>query len=752
MMKVFHSVYDIIGIFSIEFLALLEIQDLQAISLTSKEGRIFMMQTYPHLIKPYLQYRICNRDPWGRSYLHDIPQGGIIGLGSLPLANFSVRRFVDSMGYSNHVERIVRKKHIILLLDNSGSTSTQCCTIPEGEFAGPKTVLDIAKMYLLSIITVANESSELGIEKISVFSFNSLCTPVILNAGTSEVRDSHLSQITSKGGTEFNGALDYVGSFVKGLPNTHDVHTLTITDCECMVNKHIVNSFISTGSSLSTIMVPPGSLSTLNQISEFAGCGTHEKLGLTIWNEATQRQWTELAAIFLTLTPIIVIGAKFSDGQETLYKIHDEFQDTTDGLSVQDSVRFLHDFSLTTSTQLTVTGVGGSSKCRTKTQFVDQRSSIHDFQHAAMKCVGDYSGELANIIDEVRIRNRVTSDLQYAKESTQRILQDIKWKGYKSWMKSKDISVISTYIVKIQRVFRGNAVRRRNQKISEMLRTGVTLGTAVSSARVIQRFFRRMEMDGIGHLPVLHRFGLPPPPPLHLARSTNHALPFSEYPPPPLPLARSTNEVPPYLYPRTNIPDFFSLPDFGDEIPPFDISDDESNNFHDFMELAANVQRLKDLGDEMSSIDTEEKSKQKLKVIVRKLERLKSTIVSGLICDQAYTSKLKFLNWDFIDVKGSKIVCNKGYICMHVPLLEEHQGLCQVLHAIEKLHKQVKFCKTAATNTMSHYMVPREVGIPNSFLGRQMSTHPVPPLLMRQTSAAVERTSYMQALRTASNA
>ena len=89
---------------------------------------------------------------------------------------------------------------------------------------------------------------------------------------------------------------------------------------------------------------------------------------------------------------------------------------------------------------------------------------------------------------------------------------------------------------------------------------------------------------------------------------------------------------------------------------------------------------------------------------------------------------------------------------MHVPLLEEHQGLGQVLHAIEKLDEQVKFCKTAATNTMSHYMVPREVGIPNSFLGRQMSTHPVPPLMMRQTSAAVERTSYMQALRTASNA
>ena len=775
-----YSVYEIIRIFSVEFLTLLDLIDLQSLSWTSKEGRELMMQTYPYLIKPYLQYRICKRDPWGRSYLHDIPQAGIIGIGSLPLANFSVRKFVDSMGYSNHVERILRKKHIILLLDNSGSTSTQCCTIPEGEFAGPKTVLDIAKMYLLSIATVAKESSELGIEKISLFTFNSNCTPVILNARTSEVKDSHLSKITSKGGTEFNLALDYVGSFVKEWSNTHDVHTLTITDCECMVKEDSVRSFLQSGSSLSTIMVPPGSLSTLHQIKDIAGCGTHEKLQLTIWEEATQRQWTELAAIFLTLTPIIVIDAKFSDGQETLYKIHDGCH-STDNLSVQDSVRFLHDFSLTKPTQLTVTSVGCSNRCTTKTEFVDERSSIQDFQHAAIKCVADYTDEFERMINMTRARNKNASDLQYAREHIKSILHSIKWKGYKSWMRSQDISVMSMNIVKIQSLFRGNVVRRRYQKISGMIRIGVTLGTAASAAIVIQRFYRRMELDGIGYLHDLHRFGLhnshpvpynnhglPPPPPPLFMRSSNATDLFGTHPPL---LTRSSNAPaliglhnshpdpynnhglpppPPLFMRRSNAPD--SWYDFDDEILPFDILD-EQNDFHgDFRELAANVQRLKNLEDEMSSIDTEEKSKQKLKVIVRKLERLKSTIVSGLVCDQAYTSKLKFLNWDFIDVKGSKIVCNKGYICMNVPLLEEHQGLGQVLHAIEKLDEQVKFCKTAATNTMSHYMARREVGIPNSFLGRQMSTHPVPPLLMRQTSAAVERTSYMKALRTASNA
>ena len=317
-----HSLLVIISKLPVFFLEMLGVRAIYNISLTSWSSFWYISNSFPGLQPLNIRYHVFKQDAWGRNFLRDIPDLGIFGIKVMPCPDFSIRRFCKENGFRSDLAST--PSHIKIMLDRSQSTSQYCCTIESGEYAGPKTNLDIMKMFITSLVECMKQDAignkYFHVNKISIFTFNGYVQCLVDSLRIEEIDISNiLTNVSAEGATAYNRAIRHVTS----MRSNRDLTTklLVVTDCECSVSRNNIQELIKSGISLSTCFVPPGNPSTLSEIANHADSGIHTQLPLDFSDPDTVKNWCDFGAQFLLLGPVSCIVPHHPDGTKPEYNI-----------------------------------------------------------------------------------------------------------------------------------------------------------------------------------------------------------------------------------------------------------------------------------------------------------------------------------------------------------------------------------------------------------------------------------------------
>ena len=150
------------------------VRDIHNISLTSRSSLWYICISFPGLQPRNIRYHVFQQDAWGRNFSRDIPDLGIMALKVMPCPDFNIRRYCQENGFRPDLAS--PPSHIEIMLDRSFSTSHHCCNIENGAYAGPKTNLDIMKMFITSLIEVMKQDARgnrhFHVDKVSILTFN----------------------------------------------------------------------------------------------------------------------------------------------------------------------------------------------------------------------------------------------------------------------------------------------------------------------------------------------------------------------------------------------------------------------------------------------------------------------------------------------------------------------------------------------------------------------------------------------------
>ena len=197
------TIIDILSIVGIDFLCYSKA--IENLSICSKNYNDILNKLFPGIAKKIHNICFKIKDPFGRifqSYL------GFTGVRILP--KLGGCRF-DTFLHKTKLKKIWTPPiHLLLVIDSSGSTGNKCCEILEGEYSGSKSVLDIIKMVMDSIMEILQkQSTSLNVKKISIIDFNS--TSKLLTTGKlDDIILSSYHSLKSNGGTNYNNMITFV--------------------------------------------------------------------------------------------------------------------------------------------------------------------------------------------------------------------------------------------------------------------------------------------------------------------------------------------------------------------------------------------------------------------------------------------------------------------------------------------------------------------------------------------------------------
>lgn len=397
----------IISIMPITFINLLDIQYIFNLSCTCKYLQDELKIIYKNILYPNINYEIFYRDAFGRSFNNDIPNLGISALKCLPSSNISIQKYCNYNGFKKELLSI--DNHLILAIDKSGSTSTFCCNIDEGEFLGSKSVLDVIKMFTTTIIDIIKINPDLNIKKVSIISFDSIITEHYNFISVDTLDYSTLSKIRSCGGTDFNGMINYVkDNLCKYKSVNHKL--LILTDCSCSVDKSIIQDLLKANCNINTCFVPPGSPNTLNVIREHCmNSGLHQELSINFQNPDTIDTWCDFIGEVLSLQQVSIVEIQNKDSTKSIYSTTNNSDDYID-----ESIRPIYNVDFIFSKSLLIChDFSGTHQHILRNKISDKKMTHHVFGICLKKMcnsLNDKFWSLTNDISEYKnIKKQIIS-------------------------------------------------------------------------------------------------------------------------------------------------------------------------------------------------------------------------------------------------------------------------------------------------------------------------------------------------------
>jgi hypothetical protein len=307
----------IINCFTPFFLELVGPKILFNVSTTCKSYYELFQELYPGIISKSRTCHFYNKDPFNRHFTNDIPELGLVGLKCLPNVNSSIKRFCHMKEYRPDLVKI--PNHLIVAIDKSGSTGTHCCEIENGPHSGNKTVLDVIKLFVSSIIDIIKSQPKLNISKITIITFDCNVKVIYDNMNIQNISSDVLSDINSNGGTNFNRMVRYVKENIKNkLYYNHKL--LVLTDCNCNVDENIIMDLLKVNCNINTCFVPPGSMQTLKLINKYSmHSGIHEKLSIDFSRHDTVRSWCDFIGNVLSSEQVSIMEIDNDDDTRSIY-------------------------------------------------------------------------------------------------------------------------------------------------------------------------------------------------------------------------------------------------------------------------------------------------------------------------------------------------------------------------------------------------------------------------------------------------
>jgi len=309
----------IISLFPPLYLELLGPKFLFNVAITCKSYYKLFQELYPGIISNIHKYHLYNYDPFNRHFTFDIPEIGLIGLKCLPNVNSSIKRYCHIKEYKPDLVQI--PNHFIIAIDKSGSTGSHCCQI-ETDITS-KTVLDIIKLFVNSMIDIIKSQSELNISKITIITFDSDVNIIYENINIQDILSNdlsnELSKIRSDRGTDFNKMIQCVTNSIKGkLYYNHKL--LVLTDCNCDVNENDIMDLLKVNCNINTCFVPPGDIHTLELIKQFSmQSGIHKKLSIDFTKNDTVLSWCNYIGDVLSCPQISIMEINNIDSTKSVY-------------------------------------------------------------------------------------------------------------------------------------------------------------------------------------------------------------------------------------------------------------------------------------------------------------------------------------------------------------------------------------------------------------------------------------------------
>lgn len=305
----------IFSIFSLYFLEELGPKQIYNIAITCKSSLIFFKELFPGIIN-IAKFKIYLKDPFNRSFNNEIPELGILGLKCLPHINPSIKRFCHLKKYKKDIVRI--REHLIIGIDKSGSTGAFCCNILNGHYSGNKSVLDIIKIFINSIIDVINES-KLDIDNITILTFDSSTDILYDYVKVNDIKINEINKITSGGGTNFDNMLYTVNNLIKNKKYVNH-KLLVLTDCNCSVSKHLILDLLKNNCNINTGFIPPGAIETLKLIESYSmESGIHEKLSIDFSKQNTVIEWCKFIGNVLSNDQASIMEIDNKDSTISIY-------------------------------------------------------------------------------------------------------------------------------------------------------------------------------------------------------------------------------------------------------------------------------------------------------------------------------------------------------------------------------------------------------------------------------------------------
>lgn len=470
----------IISIMPITFLKLLDLKYIFNLSCSCKYLKYELENIYQNMLYPNINYEIFYKDPFERSFNNDIPNLGIIGLKCLPSSNISIKKYCKFNGYKEELLSI--DNHLILAIDKSGSTSTFCCNIEQGELSGSKTVLDIIKMFITTIIDIIKINPNLNIKKISIITFDSIITEYYNFESIDSILYSTLSKIISNGGTNFNDMIDYVkNNLCKCKSINHKL--LVLTDCSCSVEKNKIESLLKVNCNINTCFVPPGSPNTLDIIKTYSmNSGLHQQLSIDFKNPNTIDTWCDFIGDVLSLQQVSIVEIQNKDSTKSLYSTTNSSDDY-----INDSIRPIYKADyLFSKSIISCNDFSGKHQHTLKNKIANKKMTHHIFGICLKKMCNSLNDTFDSLINDIseykKIKNKINkydNIIKQSKNEVNIIIKDInilnnkelflesintiiKWYKKNKFRKHLQQLITSKFIVKSIHVFKMQQIFKNN--------------------------------------------------------------------------------------------------------------------------------------------------------------------------------------------------------------------------------------------------------------------------------------------------
>ena len=400
----------VIRIMPIDFINLLDVKYIFNLSCTCKYLQNELKSIYKNILYPNVNYEIFYKDAFGRSFNNEIPNLGITALKYLPSSNVSIQKYCNYNSYKEDLLSI--DNHLILAIDKSGSTSTFCCNIEEGEFIGTKSVLDVIKMFTTTIIDIIKINPDLNIKKVSIISFDSLITEYYNFNSVDTLDYSKLSKIRSSGGTDFNGMISYVkDNLCKYKSINHKL--LVLTDCSCLVDSNRIVELLKANCNINTCFVPPGSPSTLNVIREYCmDSGLHQELSINFHNPNTIDTWCDFIGDVLSLQQVSLVEIKNKDSTKSIYTTNDCKDYIDESIRPIYNVDFIFSKSL-----LFCYDFSGVHQHILKNKVSDKKMTHHVFGICLKKICNSFNEKFISLTNNITEYQKIKSQINSCNES-----------------------------------------------------------------------------------------------------------------------------------------------------------------------------------------------------------------------------------------------------------------------------------------------------------------------------------------------
>ena len=709
------------------FLELCDVKDIYNISLTSKSSWWYICNSFPGLKPRNISYHVYQKDPWKRDFSRDIPNLGIVGIKVMPCPDFNIRRFCIENGFRNDLVKL--PSHVYLLIDKSGSTSQHCCTIENGEYQGRKTNLDIMKMFIASLIEVMKQdnrgSKNFQLDKITVLTFDGDIKCYADSMKIDDIDPNILDEVMSSGSTDYNKAIKDVTRRVKQNKDSSS-KLFVLTDCECNVDKNVMQDLVKARCSNSTLFVAPGDRRTLENIARYANSGVHKELPLDFSKETTVGEWCDIGAQFLLLDPISCVIPHHSDGTRPMYNV----SECVDGY-ILESVRPILKVNEMSSSIVSVYDITGEREVK-----VNMKVKLHEPDHKTFAlCIHKMVTSVKKRSTELQSeRSKFMNDKFHLQNLEKKIISNTKSKNlvnFSIWvLQNKDS--LNPRATTIQALVRGFNTRRIWK---------IVVQNDCTWAQAEQFNFESSDD-------------------------------FDELPPPPMfgnqPLQRQFGSDFP-SYPRMS---FYDQGFYGNQ----EQSLDELNDDLYFIE-----QNLSELRLELIELETkikefnQDKNYEETFHLFENLQRIRDVLITGLSSDEKILSRTLGLSYNKVDFNGSSLVFSCQKVKEHIPLLGDYDCYNQILSFLQSTidlikHYIDKYNSIIPDNLFYGFNIESLVlrsfngdAVPfvsnagyesnsRSSLFRQVSAYPLPSIgLMRQTSDGMASRGPMTALRSLSS-